>query len=131
MIMKKYKCLACGKIFSPTDSDAMECKDFCSETCEDASEAEEEEEKITLHPHVQKTANSIIKGEITTLRQSLQVIKRNILANDHDYKQSCNLLETAIEKLETCLAYRTSRREILEPLRIIASTDGEHREKNL
>jgi hypothetical protein len=125
--MKKYKCLECNKTFLPENSDAVDCKDFCSQTCEAESEAEEEEEKITLHPETQRIANNNIKREITTLRQSLQVIKNNILVNDHDYKQASNLLETAIEKLETCLSYRTSKKEILEHLRIVASDEWQEK----
>ncbi|OQA15015.1 MAG: hypothetical protein BWY64_03023 [bacterium ADurb.Bin363] len=110
--MREYKCLNCGKMFLPGNSDAMECTDFCSESCESICEAEEEKKaKIMLHPGTQKITNNIIKEEILNLRKSLHVIKKNILAIDRDYKQACNLLETAIEKLETCLAYRISREE--------------------
>jgi hypothetical protein len=123
--MRKYKCLQCNKIFIPEDSDAIDCNDFCSHVCEDAAEAEEEEEKITLHPEAQRVANSHIKGEIGNLRQSLYVIKNNILVNDHDYNQACNLLETAIEKLEICLSYRTSRGGIMGHLRILPPADEE------
>jgi len=67
--------------------------------------------------------NRVIKEEIFVLKHSISRIgscclKRDsdLIPSDRDILEAVRILESGIDKLDTCLCYRQSREEILRPV---------------